>query len=1102
MKADQECISTGTSEQGQNSLGSASAVTAAMSDPEPENDVSTKGELIFQSLFEAKETPPGSPGSATSSSTLVGPQSRKVSPTAVKDFAYTPSDNNHVLDPVAVIEGNTKKQLLKQLQKKTAAEEKASRKAVKLSARNKTLRAQLESAKANQQGDSQAHLAITHANAMTVSNVVLRQVVQDLSNELSREKNVAGIQGSESQGEVGFFEKYGIDPAVLSGTVNPVTPVVQKNSEKKNTQGVSHTEEALDQVKEHEAGSFAEETDLATLKDSQHLELQKDEDSCTDDEAEEEQAEEKQVRSGGCPAEKTQTADQVEEAQIGDDISPADEAKEQVESNVEWIFPGLKPKESGVGKGQAMADSIATVPEDALPDQDGISESSGEDQEFEVDDDNSPPTFEEPASMSDGDENTAAQEPTTESHDDIQDVGNCDEIFVNQNFEFSEPAGPATLWSILKPTQCENEAECEAVAGEGAAEISEVPSPAILQSNEDENEVEDQALADEETAAAEPTTDPMPNHDHDQEVGSSQEYFVNQNFEFAEPAGPANLWGILNSDQVEDRAVAGGEAASEEATDEKVAVEEATGAEPASDPMPSHDHDHNVSSSQEHFVNQNFEFAEPEGPANLWGILESDHMEGRAVAGGEAAGEEAAVEDTAGEEAAGESEAEVPESEVSGAEVSEAEVPEAEIPGPANLWGILESDHKSSDHDLGDEEAGEQAQVEGNTVPDASESNGVAGVQDQEDEELVDLPRDGYSPDFHGDVNELYDVSDAEEESLESTTIMTPPDTEGTAPSPCGSIKGDISDNVTVQEVGIQEVAVEVTVDAIGPGASEISVEAVTEPIGGLKVVEEEDHETANDAAEAVEPQEPVETVDRNTPIAVIDDVLETASGDATLAEGSADGDEKAAQEANASEVHVVSEELNNKCDKGKAKLGENDAIAGAGPFRLSSAGPQEGEKTGGPVVFGNLGVTYEDFNDDEDYELHDVAFGGPSTSAAECSHPTSGVVHAQLATPPSPSLAPPSYHVETFDFIPQMLQPKELTKNQKRKLERMRAAAKKKDEAAEKRRMEEEAAKTPEALAQRQAEADAKLGERRLKLQTARMQEDLEMMEKVPGAK
>ena len=753
----QESLNTTTAAQDKDLSDSTGAAIVAMSDQGQKN-VSIQGGIVFESLFEVKDTPPGSPGSAASSSTLVDPQSRRVSPTTIKDFAYPPSDDNHVLDPVAIIEENTKKQLLKQLQKMTAAEEKASRQVLTLSARNEALCAELRSVKPNLPGNSQLQLAITREKAVTLSNIVLRQLVQDLCNELSRAKNVVEAQGTEFQGEIGFFEKYGVDPVVLSRLVG------------------------------------SDEFDSATLQNSRQPRT--DEASSTDDDTEEE----------------------------------------------------------NVGIENRVAQEAA--------DQDGMSESSGEEQEFEVDDETSPPICEEPISTSDGDEETAAQEPAMEVQDHVQDVGSSHGYFVDQSFEFSEPAGPATLWSILQSNQVENEAEDTTDADEEVAGTSEVPGPAKLPSSQYEDELEEQPVAGEEAADEKPTTEPILSRDDDQDVGDSHGYFVNQNFESSGAAGPVNL------------------------------------------------------------------------------------------------------------------------------------------------WGILESDHKSSEGGFSDEEFGEQAQVEGNQIPNESESNGVAGVQDQEDREFVGLPDNACSPEFNGEFDELYDVSDDEEEGMEVPTTSTDSAIEEpAAPSPHGSVDGD---NVAVQEV-VQEVTVEETVDIVGPGAPEISVEAVIEPVCGAEVVGGEEDEARNGTVQAAELQGPVDTVGTTTMV-VMDDVFESLE-DATVAEGAASGEEISisAPEANASEVHVVD---------------------------------------------------------------------------------------AQPARPPLPSRALPSYHVETFDDIPPMAQPKELTKRQKRNIGRKRAAAEKKEEAAINRLLEEEAAKTPEALAQRQAEADTTLGERRLKLQAARRQEAERMQE------
>lgn len=123
------------------------------------------------------------------------------------------------------------------------------------------------------------------------------------------------------------------------------------------------------------------------------------------------------------------------------------------------------------------------------------------------------------------------------------------------------------------------------------------------------------------------------------------------------------------------------------------------------------------------------------------------------------------------------------------------------------------------------------------------------------------------------------------------------------------------------------------------------------------------------------------------------------------------------------------------------------------------------------------MGVIREEFTDNEDHKPYSVKLEGLSTFVVEDDKTTSEVVHAQPVDPPLPPSTSPSYHIEILDFAPSVPQPKALTKAQKRHLERKRAAAKKKEETAEKRRLEEEAAKTPEALAQRQAEADATLG-------------------------
>lgn len=999
MAVSQDPAASADTTQDQELLSSTKTLTDTVADRKPRKYVMTTGEDLFQSLFATEKTPPTSPGSVGSDSTLVDPSSRKVSPAdseirakgspiAVRDFAYASSDSKNVLDQEAVIEEDTKRQLLKQLKKKTAAEEKGSRKVVKLTAQNKTLGAQLKSAKSNVQiREAQGDLAKTHANAMTLLNVVLRQVVQDLSNELSREKNGAHVQGTQSQGETtwsqqkeeslqnhldladefhtnaygrmarlknasversqgmddmddmdgqgsiqeetmslmgetvgpkeygsvavevldqeaseiphvelvgsnsstsgsegtqpetkvegskgrpkenvkGVFEESGLDPAALSGIANSVTPRVQEDSEKKDAEEVSYAEETLDAIKEHET------------------------------------AEEKK-----------------EEEQIGGQGSYSEEATNQVELNVEWIFPGPKPEESAVRKGQAMADPIATNLEDATPDEEGSMESSGEDQVFEADDNGSFPAVKDFISRSDSGGNPAAHEPIMDDiakHDDIQDTGIGHEGCIDGNFGFSEAAGPATLWGILR-------------------------------SNERENEVEDKADVVEEAAVV------------------------------PEAAGPATLWGILRSEQCES---------------------------------------------------------------------EVDDQDG-------------ACDDA-------------------------ADVSQVEVPGPAIFWGMLKSNREFSGDDSSEGDVGKQAGANGYIVLDESENNGSADLPDEGDAELIPSSHDGYAPDLNDDTNALYDVSDDEEEIMEpraATNALTVE--EDPAPSPHGSVDGD---DFAIQEVDTQEVTVEEPVNAIGADSPD-AVEPITED---LKFVEVGVHDVGNGTGEVVHLQESVVSVVENMPIGTVEDVNEYV-GNATVVRV-----EKAAQEVNASGAGAVVEQLGHSCKKDIDKLTQNDAVARARARPLLEAsegelGPEEGDALEGSAESRSLQVICEDPRDEYTHELPNVVVGALTITVAEGDGTNSGVVHPQPPTSPGTPLPSPRTfsppQAEDFDFTPRMSKPMGMSKTEKRRLERQRAAAKKKDEAAVKRRMEEEAAKTPEALAQRQAEEDVRLGEKQMKLQAA----------------
>ena len=175
--------------------------------------LTTTGDDPFQSLDAKDKTPPTSPGGESSCSTLVDPSSRKVSPsdltmgaeasvTAVKDFAYPPWDSNHVRDPVSIIEENMKLELVRQLERKNmAGERKACREAEKQKGRDQTLSAEVEEARRNLLNrEVRADLAKVHANAMILSNVVLRQS-QDIKDGMTRGQRGAKVQMAWSAGE-------------------------------------------------------------------------------------------------------------------------------------------------------------------------------------------------------------------------------------------------------------------------------------------------------------------------------------------------------------------------------------------------------------------------------------------------------------------------------------------------------------------------------------------------------------------------------------------------------------------------------------------------------------------------------------------------------------------------------------------------------------------------------------------------------------------------------------------------------------------------------------------------------------------------------------
>ena len=913
VTADQAPISFPDTTQDQELDSSAKAAAEVVADQKPRKYVLTTDGDLFQSLFAVKKTPSTSPGSAASSSTLVDPSSRKVSPSdlefrangspgAVKDSANESSDSKHERDSMAVIEETTKKELLKQLKKMTAAEKKAMRKVAKLMTRNETLSAELKTAKAELQNkDVQIDLAKTLANASKLSNVVLRQALQDLRLKISREKTGAGVQ-------------------------------------------------------------------------------------------------------------------------------------------------------------EATADPTTVNLEETTPDQDGLNRSSGKDKILKADGDFPYPPLlmtDDPVAGSDSDADFPAQEPITKeisNQHQAQGVICGLEGGVHANYEFSEAAGPATLWGILQSDQRE------------------------------------------ETVDA------------------------------SEEAGPAILWGILQSAQREEEAIVKGD------VDEKTTnVPESTGP-PSLQSNQCGDEEKVEIKAGEKVVDA----SEETGPAILWGILRSDQreveievgavarqetadaseVEGQECADDEAIGaSEMEGQECADDEAIGASEADGQE----GAGGETADLSEAEAPGPATLWGILKSDCEISRSDS-IEELGESAEASEFTVLEEPEGSVSAGVEDQDDSLLPD----SHAPETNRDFDPLYDVSDEEEEAVDpaapinthtvaedfdplydvsddgkwavdqASTASPHPVANDPIPSPHCSVDGD------------DEVIVEHSVEAIGAAKLDDTVETLTEPIGHAKSVGKDDHQAENHAMGSVLLHETMVSFDTNTQANAGEHVNGFGSDPtAGLKEDWKEELQQATRTANASTVGLVSVELQDEWVREAAELTQGNVIPRVHPVPDATSGEERGREEGqvreGSAVFADLKITCEDLYEKEKEMSQHGTVEASSVTQDGNGVATSGVTCAQLfsalpCTSPSP---PRAYYLpppETFDYIPPMQKQIGPTKCQRRRAERKRAAAKKKEEEVARRRQEEEEARSPEGLARRQAEEDAKLGDRRLNLQALRMKRQEEV--------
>lgn len=567
----------------QHPISKKSVVSGTEADQKRRKYVLTTGDDPFQSLDAEDKTPPTSPGGESSCSTLVDPSSRKVSPseltmgadaspTAVKDLAYAPWDSNHVRDPMSIIEGNMKLELVRQLERKNmAGERKACREAEKQKGRNQTLSAEVEEARRNLLNrEVRADLANVHANAMILSNVVHRQSKQDIEDGMTRGQRGAKDQMTRSAGETfrnqekegslrnhlecaGTFtasayactqrSEYatetsgeGLDDVVSQGCIQQESmPPKGENLEPQQSSPI----EALDrQISEELHAGWIVSKDSATnsggaqLKPNAEEPLGRSKGKVVDalfgkpvldaamlvdttislDPAVSEAIKDVKLRV----PEVTAVTDETDIAAIFEDNQqacpntykdPGTDDALKVLTNSKAQNKNLPLQQDNTQKGQIfsecsfvpaptksfeMANSGNNSPQEPPSEDSSPTESSGINDVLDANDDNSPSTDAHPQLQTDLEQNDT--QGTCIGHEDGS----------NGIFEFSEAAGPATLWGILHSNRCEIKAENKAYTVEEATGVSDAAGPAtlwgILRSNQSENGAEDRGVVEEEVA--------------------------------------------------------------------------------------------------------------------------------------------------------------------------------------------------------------------------------------------------------------------------------------------------------------------------------------------------------------------------------------------------------------------------------------------------------------------------------------------------------------------------------------------------------------------------------------------------------------------------
>ncbi|KAM0804817.1 hypothetical protein BDR22DRAFT_885485 [Usnea florida] len=1051
------------------------------------------GGELFKTLF-PENTPPTSPGSVASSSTAVGPSSRKVSPSDIKDFAYPSSDEHQVLESTPIIAESTRKQLFKQLKKMETAEKKDSRKLVKLAAKNEALNAKITSADATVRNrDAQTELAKTYANAMILSNTVLRQVVLDVGQQVRSENN-------GNLKEEALQEHLRIMDALHAG---------------------AHS--GMARLENHSAGQGRDTTDKVQPKAK---------------------VEESEV-SNALEIRRPNTVANLEDAksanrnilkdhkqqQIKTEGHPAEEITEQGEANLEIIPADLHRKESAVREGQENLNTMATTSEDSVPGGLEWSKSSGEDLVFEANRGSSPPEADHLGPEYDGDDavlhtianisedsvpgdlewpkfsgedrvfganrdssspseiedlgpeydgdDAVTQKPTEDAlaiHNDAQGTDSIVECGINATYEFLDPAGPATMWGILQSNQVgrmgpegdnDNDKDVQGANSIGKGDINVIDGPSgpatlwgILQSNQTIGEFETESNHN-ETTTQEPISDFI--YDQGTDCGRGEE--VGATYELSGAAGPATMWGILQSN------------------------EHVTEMGPEGD----HDDDHKHVEETNGDAYINYEFLEPAGPATMWGILQSNQTTEEIDPEGDYTNGTAPQDPIADENELVDQVKAVD----NGCEDARSQVHEFSEPsGAATLWGILQSNQDEFSLPTGPAPPCETLQSSEDGFAEPSDSATLYGTLQSDQDEFAE-PKD-----FALRCGEVHSNQDESAEPTEPATLCgtfqssheeVKENSALTSEEP--SLASESNESPTIQEQGAQEL-----------GTQEPEVEGLTT---GLD--QEEGHtQSKADAGEAAAPE-------AGGPSPEESEI--TVSG----AHGSLD-EPQGDSEIETSTSHEVASTLvvNIQGDFGnEGKFAEQGTANGDG-LRIQPESKEttivQGQGDSGLI---DVPLDHESFvpldkeNDLSLTELEEEIIT-PATSPdtagnSDVQFPEEiGGKPLPSSDQPATSTQPARTHSlpepEVFEFPCAIPKPKSEAeiKAEKKKAEHKRYKAKKKAEAAAKRRLkgkeeevaeeelaeEVEAPEPPKTLAQSQAEEDARLGDRRLKQQAMRQEQ------------